>query len=121
MCVCVCVCVCACDSACVLTAVLRYMIGYFEDCGRRKVGAGGALWYSLAAAQGHGQAQLSLALHLLRGSGGVSADRKEAVKWLEQAAAQGVAEAVRRLRALEEGGDAHAAGAGLRLAAARGR
>jgi TPR repeat protein len=91
------------------------MIGYFEDCGR-KVGAGGAYWHSLAAAQGHGQAQLSLALHLLRGGGPARAC--EAVMWLELAAGQGVAEAARRLDELEESGQGHAAGAGLRSAAA---
>jgi TPR repeat protein len=89
------------------------MIGYFEDCGR-KVGAGGAVWHSLAAAQGHGQAQLSLALHLLRGSGHVPSCRRDAVAWLQRAADQGVAEAVRKLRELQLGNE-DAAGAGLRL------
>jgi TPR repeat protein len=57
------------------------MMGYFEDCGR-KAGDGAARWYSLAAVQGHGQAQLALSLHLQRGSGGARADAKEAEAWM---------------------------------------
>ena len=88
------------------------MMGYFEDCGRR-VGEGSGHWHSLAAAQGHGQAQLSLALHLLRGSGGLRADGEEAVKWLEVAAAQGVEEAAHSVRELCEGGNVRASSSSL--------
>jgi TPR repeat protein len=70
-------------------AGFRYMMGYFEDCGR-KAGDGAARWYSLAAVQGHGQAQLALSLHLQRGSGGARADAKEAEAWMMLARAQGV-------------------------------
>jgi TPR repeat protein len=67
------------------------MIGYFEDCGRRAGdGSGSAQWYSLAAVQGHANAQLSLSLHLLRGSGGVRADAQEAEKWMVLAQEHGV-------------------------------
>ena len=88
------------------------MMGYFEDC-KRRVGEGSGHWHSLAAAQGHGQAQLSLALHLLRGSGGLRADGEEAVKWLEVAAAQGVEEAAHSVRELCEGGNVRASSSSL--------
>jgi TPR repeat protein len=65
------------------------MMGYFEDCGRKAKDAA-ARWYALAAVQGHGQAQFSLSLHLLRGSGGARADAKEAEVWMLRARAQGV-------------------------------
>ena len=91
------------------------MMGYFEDCGRTAgAGTGAGHWHLLAAAQGHGQAQLSLGLHLLRGSGGVVADVKSGVDWLEAAAAQGVEDAVRRVKALAKDGNVRAAAASLR-------
>ncbi len=80
------------------------MIGYFEDCGR-KTGNGGGRWHEAAAVQGHGGAQLSLGLHLLSGSGGMRANKREAVRWLHLAAAQGVREAGRQLWLLEKSGD----------------
>jgi TPR repeat protein len=89
------------------------MMGYFEDCGRA-VGAGAGQWHALAAAQGHPLAQLSLGLHLLCGSGGVCADRRAGVGWLEAAAAQGVEDAARRVRALAQDGDVRAAAASIR-------
>jgi hypothetical protein len=89
------------------------MIGYFEDCGR-KAGDGGGRWHEAAAVQGHGGAQLSLALHLLSGSGGLRADQREAVGWLELAAAQGVREAMRQLWLLEKSGDVRVCGRVMR-------
>jgi TPR repeat protein len=91
------------------------MIGYFADCGR-KAGNDGERWHTLAAAQGHGLAQLALALHLLRASGGVSTvNAQEAVKLLELAAVQGLEEAKCHVMALAEGGNSLAVSARLRL------
>jgi uncharacterized protein len=49
-------------------------------------------WFRSAAELGHGQAQLMLARYLADGVGG-DRDLTEARSWLDQAVAQGVAEA----------------------------
>lgn len=56
-----------------------------------------ALWYFEAARQGHAAAQYSLGILFLTGSG-VQQDPAEARKWIERAAAQGLADALTYLR-----------------------
>jgi TPR repeat protein len=56
-----------------------------------------AQWYFEAARQGHAEAQYSLGILFLTGSG-VTQDRAEAGKWIERAAAQGHPDAAAYLK-----------------------
>ncbi|WP_218153147.1 tetratricopeptide repeat protein [Tranquillimonas alkanivorans] len=77
-------------------------------------------WFRRAARSGDARAMHNLGLMLLRGQG-VQVDRAEALRWLEAAAARGVAETALALGNLARaGGDDEAAVGYYRIAAERG-
>lgn len=79
------------------------MLGYLhgEGLGGPADAAAAAHFYRRAAELGDAYAQFNLAAMIDQGLGGLAADREEAKAWFRLAAAQGLADAARRLTELE--------------------